>query len=60
MVGGVVGFCCVLNKRRQLGGEVIVIGGLSGMLSSGIGWTHLIKCTLPGVCSKSIAGEFMV
>ena len=43
VVGGVVGFCCVLNEHRWLGGALIVIGGQSGMSSSGIGWTLLIK-----------------
>ncbi len=49
VVGGSVGFCCVLNKRLQLGGAVIIVGGLSGMSPSGIGWTLLIKGMPPCV-----------
>ncbi len=48
VVGGVVGFCCVHNKRRWLGGALIIIGGCSGLSPSGIGWTLLIKGMPPG------------
>ncbi len=49
VVGGVVGFCCVLNECHWLGGALIVIGGWSGVSFSGIGWTLLIKGMPPGV-----------